>query len=1713
MFRIFLILALCPWLCQGQYQPFWEVNEINFWFAGDNRSNNPPGLPGGGFGLDTRPNDDDFYRAGFYPGRGNFSGDSERQIENVLSNNDPTNRLHFVLSNSQAANSAFRFTITFQQPAINSSTVTASSHQVRFSFNSTPVFTTPVFGRVNAQSTFSFHLPSDLAIPGQDNVLTMTRIAGSPNSQIRIREFNLERDPNGGRDQDNDGLPARYEADHFLSDSNGSDASADPDGDSLTTLQEYQLGTHPLKADTDGDGLNDNLETSSNPLLADTDGDGISDAEEQNSGLGISASMADSDNDGDSDSWELAVGTSPSLSSSRPPTVRSIGVNFVSIQDPENSVWSKDSLNGLIPQPNWNHTYPMLEVPSRSDLNQNTNTLNITRSHIQTPTTGRLVDANGTVLGTNFSMRRTFVRSRSSQGRGSSLARLLNGNIEFANTSSAGITFSNIPYSNYDVYLYLAAVHDIATENHPIVNVTANSSSSPIMTQQVSVYPVSSRRDYALALNAPSIPANSGTPALSTYANTVRFENLSGSSLFINHQVPVINVQDENGNVTSSRPSEAGLAAIQIVERNSDADNDNLPDYWELRYRTGVTTANGNADPDNDQLSNAQEFALNTDPNHSDTDRDGLSDSEEQTLGTDPTNPDSDGDLLTDFQEVTGPQRSNPLNADSDGDGESDRDELEGIEEQVYTVNNPGADYSSIHSPTLPTRPSVNSFIWEISGLQIIWNHNSPQIRNINSNEGLLYQAEIQNLDAPFNNKETVAFRLREENAGLNYRFVTRKEVGFIKSSGSDLVFELNPTDTGNFNLLEKLGFSGFGEHDISDPLTILFEAQLSSAPNWTVTAQIINEATGVTVVDRQNTTSTASSVITSIPNPTYSSRIRHGEATTIIRTLADIQNLPPFSDSLDANNDGIPDAWFTLHNLSSAQGDNDGDGLTNRQEFYYGTLPNNPDSDGDGARDNFEVLRFTNPRDAQNFPTLVTLPTPLIGDFDGNGLRDLWELSTGFTGLDGAADSDGDGVTNRVESIAGTNPLSANSKPYFTIEKMTDDMARLRWPVLSGTTQTLESSSNLAAWNSFTALPTITNSAASLVVDTSGNEAQFYRQIISESDQDNDGVTDREELLLGSSPTKANSTSQAVPVDLNMDGIPESSISGDYATLASFFQNGANLASGGDTSTPTQRDAARLLMQGSFGPTLDDIQRVQSLGIEGWIDDQYSQPVTSHEAWIKDTLDLVQGPSFSANVLAEIREDGFNDLTRSLAGTAVMVPFARAAVLGEDQLRQRVAFALSQIFVASRRDDILQHRPWGLTHYYDIFVRNAFGNYFDILQEVTAHPIMGTYLSHIGNSKPQPEINIFPDENYAREVMQLFSIGLWELNQDGTRKIQNGLPIATYDTFDVTEMARVMTGYWFDDARAGGSARRQSAYATPMRMIAQDHDFESKNILKGRLIIPSRAQTEENALQDIEDALRTLFLHPNTAPFISRALIKFLVTDNPSPAYVTRVADVFDGSGGAHPRGDLGAVIKAILMDPEARDPAIAEISENYGRLRDPLVRYMHLARLTGMEHYEDFSWWDTGRFLLNSGQTPLRSPSVFNFYRPDYSPPGLLTENDLEGGSFQILNNYTAVALPNHFWQTFLEGFRSNGPESDAPNLDYPVNFSEALPFAENDEALLDYVNLTACGGRMSASTREFIRLSLQNTYYTRSRRIHQKIALALYGAFISPEGAIQQ
>jgi uncharacterized protein (DUF1800 family) len=400
--------------------------------------------------------------------------------------------------------------------------------------------------------------------------------------------------------------------------------------------------------------------------------------------------------------------------------------------------------------------------------------------------------------------------------------------------------------------------------------------------------------------------------------------------------------------------------------------------------------------------------------------------------------------------------------------------------------------------------------------------------------------------------------------------------------------------------------------------------------------------------------------------------------------------------------------------------------------------------------------------------------------------------------------------------------------------------------------------------------------------------------------------------------------------------------------------------------------DAVRLAGQATFGPTVAVVQDIQQKGAAAWLDTQLQLPPSDLGSYpvIVDNVNTVC-PMGSPPACAR---DNFTPFPTQAA-------FFRNAIGGPDQLRQRVAFALSQILVVSGTEV----RPnYAVAEYQKLLLRDAFGSYRQVLEDVTLSPAMGRYLNMVNNDKPNPARGTNPNENYARELMQLFSIGLVQLDADGSVIVDgSSVPVPTYDQDVVEDTARVFTGWTYPtQPPAAAKSHNPEYYLGPMIAVAANHDTGAKQILGGTAI-----PAGQSAEMDLKQTLDTLFAHPNLGPFIGKQLIQHLVTANPSPAYLARISAVFadDGHG---VRGNLGAVVRAILLDPEARGDSKTDPS--YGRVKDPVLLLTGLARALGVT--TDGVYFAAAAGALE--QPVYDAPSVFSFYPPDYVlPSGLLS------------------------------------------------------------------------------------------------------------------------
>lgn len=551
-------------------------------------------------------------------------------------------------------------------------------------------------------------------------------------------------------------------------------------------------------------------------------------------------------------------------------------------------------------------------------------------------------------------------------------------------------------------------------------------------------------------------------------------------------------------------------------------------------------------------------------------------------------------------------------------------------------------------------------------------------------------------------------------------------------------------------------------------------------------------------------------------------------------------------------------------------------------------------------------------------------------------------------------------------------------------------------------------------------------------------------------------------------------------------------------------------------------REAARFLAQASFGVTAKDIDFILANGKTAWLEKQLSTPLTSQVAHLDQRVKTWGFIPVPPNMYYDAATGGEWD--RLIAKHDI---WWETVVWGSDQLRQRVALALSQIMVVSHKGNDLYARERGFANYTDILAEQAFGNYEQLLTDVSLNPIMGIYLSSINNPKADPIRDTHPDENYAREVLQLFSIGLEELNLDGSAKLDsNGKPIPTFNQQTINEFARIFTGWTFSTnvifAEGGEFAywRTPISNVDPMKAFAEFHDSGVKTLLRGE-VIPAGKTPE----QDLQAAIKNIMAHENVAPFICKKLIQHLITSNPSPAYVARVASVFNNNG-AGVKGDMKAVIQTIYLDQEANDIPTESIDYFGKRKETPLViaGVWRSFKARGIPvKGPNGTWVNTIQYLTEDPveETFLYSPTVFNFYQTDYSPPGQLAARKLLAPELQVFGGAAAVNQANllanliyrrHYGDkdVYLNTTQSWGANSrwNNPPVKALLNLDTEIALANTPAILVDRVNLLLTQGQISAEhsalIAEHISL-LQNPL----ERVYETIFLIA----ISPEYAIQR
>ncbi|MEL6859059.1 MAG: DUF1800 family protein [Pseudomonadota bacterium] len=541
----------------------------------------------------------------------------------------------------------------------------------------------------------------------------------------------------------------------------------------------------------------------------------------------------------------------------------------------------------------------------------------------------------------------------------------------------------------------------------------------------------------------------------------------------------------------------------------------------------------------------------------------------------------------------------------------------------------------------------------------------------------------------------------------------------------------------------------------------------------------------------------------------------------------------------------------------------------------------------------------------------------------------------------------------------------------------------------------------------------------------------------------------------------------------------------------------------------PTPEEASRFLLSASFGPDAASVDELVDLGYSDWIEAQFQLPVRS----IVDA----SLPNLRPN-------EDFSPEWR-----VIISEFYENLILGEDQLRMRATYALSQFFVVSSRSGAVGRDGEGFASYVDILQEGAFGNFRDLLEEITYSPTMGKYLTYVGNRKANPATGSAPDENYAREILQLFTIGLYELNLDGTLKLDgNGQPIETYTNEDITELAKVFTGLWYE----GLPFARQSGQRTDENRMSRMVMFEDQHSDASKTFLGETLSATLTGDETIRAALDVLFEHPNTAPFFSQQMIQRLTTSNPSPDYVRRVAEAFnsgaytlpDGDAvGSGTRGDLRAVWAAILMDEEYHDPA-SMTDPTFGKVREPVILFTHWARMSEVPAVDlmDGTTIVDG-FVLHQersdrlGQRPLTSPSVFNFYRPGYVAAGSQTAAaGLVAPELQITTTTSVVSYANYMRSLV---FRNPGAGGANGTFSLVGDYSDEIAIADDADALIDRLDLLLLAGTMTTDTRQRLETVIESVDIdianvdVRNDRLRARVQLAIQLLMVSPEYTVQQ
>lgn len=853
---------------------------------------------------------------------------------------------------------------------------------------------------------------------------------------------------------------------------------------------------------------------------------------------------------------------------------------------------------------------------------------------------------------------------------------------------------------------------------------------------------------------------------------------------------------------------------------------------------------------------------------------------------------------------------------------------------------------------------------------------------------------------------------------------------------------------------------------------------------------------------------------------------------------------------------DGLSDVWAFIYNYNagshSPDADSDGDGLSNRDEARAGTNPRDAASRAfvgleipapglarlrfptqPGKRYQLQRSATLAPGSWTHFASLPGTGGELVADTPMDDSAPVF-----FRAVVDDLDTDGDGLADWEERAVGYDPTRINSRRESgtDLERLAARLAES--DIVSIAAMAAESAE---AWprpmtvairrrQGFRPL-TLTIGVAG----TATRGADYTSPFSSAANLVTFAPHEREKYFTFTPLADALDTEAPETIALTLTPVGAAVVAGPATVTLTIANSTA-------TTGPATPEASRFLQQATFGPDDASLAAVMNRGFANWIADEAALPNPGRVSpWVHRQNKTVPGtsgyraqtPAYPNPSLIETYEKQVG-IWHAIMGRRD--PLAPAAESGAPSaLRQRAAYALSQILVVSEKQADLHFHTEGMADYWDTLLVHAFGNYRDLLRAVTLHPCMGVYLSHLKNRKADPAASRYPDENYAREVIQLFTVGLWELNPDGTRRLDAaGQPIPAYGNAQVTAFASVFTGLsWAreidrNDSTGGVTVTPATSffvtgwgdYLAPMKLFDSEHDFAPKQLLAypgaaNAGLLPARVDNplvESEGLADLDAALDNLVNHPNTPPFLARRFIQQLVTSNPSPAYVGRVAEAFatgrHAGLGTGRRGDLLATWRAILLDPEARAHAALDDPE-HGRLQEPFIRAAQMLRYFRASSPAGglpFYFTSLSRSIL---QEPLASPSVFNFYLPDHRPNGVAGDAGLRAPELQLVNTATAISLPNQLrWWSF----DLNGSGWGADNV-LTLDLAAEKALAHDADALVRRLDERLAARRLAPETFTAIRDCIERyDWGTMDDAMRaERVRIAYYLVALSADGAV--